>query len=609
MNKKRAICIGVVLLALVCGLLIFININSKNTSGNASRRDGEGEAYSDEDLLAVDGSSSFADGSNSSIYSSTSEGPSILDGSLIGGDVNQPIVSEVEKVRRIVISEAITINEGDSGKFYSNEDFLEVIPADIASFSATEIPKAYDSRNVEGKRYVSSVEDQGYSYLCWAFASMGAIESDILRHNEDIDYKDINLSEKHLAYYNVHKAEDNAYGDIEEDYRELVNADGEEGAWIFDYDSGYVAVGGVTDFCISLLTAWKGPVSDIDNDSFDALYGQEYLFKENTKIPSNAYNSEYHVQDVAEVVCSVNNNEYVKQMIMEHGAVTIGVNADNAFWSNHNQNLYSHFDGKAAPTANHEVLIVGWDDDYSASNFSSKAPGNGAWICKNSWGKNSGDGGFFYLSYYDETAGSSNAAAYTVAEKKSDNWFDNNYQVAGFLTNTVSTLDDAKNYVVALSSSKNPYGVLYTAKGNEILSAIGLMAIDSYQQYEADIYINPKVSDGKLVFEELGAPDYSQKISAISGGYHTFKLDQEIKLHGKDSFFVLIRPVTSGRLVIEEQCDEISGPNYDEWNNLTGNFHNYYNASNQSYYISDDGLGMEVQTDKDFFVKAYTVAN
>ncbi len=40
---------------------------------------------------------------------------------------------------------------------------------------------------------------------------------------------------------------------------------------------------------------------------------------------------------------------------------------------------------------NHAVLIVGWDDGM--------CDGNGAWICKNSWGENWGEDGFFYIEY------------------------------------------------------------------------------------------------------------------------------------------------------------------------------------------------------------------
>jgi len=51
----------------------------------------------------------------------------------------------------------------------------------------------------------------------------------------------------------------------------------------------------------------------------------------------------------------------------------------------------------------HALTIVGWNDNYLASNFNTgtQPPGNGAFIVKNSWGPDWGESGFFYVSYYD----------------------------------------------------------------------------------------------------------------------------------------------------------------------------------------------------------------
>ncbi len=605
MKKKRIIIIAVVAVVAIIAIIVAVKAfnNSSDNSMGSSRRDSQ---ITDEDLWAVDGSNSLSNEGAcgpESAQDATSEATIEVVEEI---EANNPVVNEVDAVKRIVIPEAVTITDGNRGDFYSNEDFMEVVPADVSSFSQEELPSKYDSRNSDGNCYVTEVENQGYTYLCWAYAAIGAVESDILRHSDTILYNDLDLSEKHLAYYNVHKADSLPENGIEEDYRELINADDEDNAWIFEYDTNYVAVGGVTDYCISLLTAWKGPVSDIENDAFEAVFGQEYLFKNNTKIPSNAYNSEYHIQDVNQICASIDNINYVKQMVMEHGAATIGVNADTVFWMNHNSTLYSYFNGASVPTANHEVLIVGWDDDYSSSNFAKAPKADGAWICKNSWGTSSGNNGYFYLSYYDETVNNSNAASYSVTIPNDDGWYDNNYQVAGYIGQTVSTLDDNKNFVVALSESNNPYGVLFEANGEEYLNAVGLMALDTYQQYVLNIYINPQADGEQISFSSLSEPDHTQKISAISGGYHTFELDKELELHDGDSFFVMLFPVTAGKLVYEEATDSVSESNYDEWNNLTGNFHNHYTASERSYYIGDDGTCMEVQNDKDFFVKAYT---
>lgn len=519
---------------------------------------------------------------------------------------NVPVTDKVSAVEKITIPEAVIMADGDVAAFYNNEDFKNVVPVDAASFDKAELPSRYDSRDYEGKRYVTVVEDQGYSYLCWTFASMGAIESDLLKHHEDLGYRDIDLSEKHLAYYNMHKADGSVGGYIDDDYREFVNADNIPKAWVFDYDTNYVANGGVTDCCISILTAWKGPMAEAGDDAFNALYGSQFLFSDNGNPPSDGFAADYHVQGVYEVRADMEHNLMVKQMLMEHGAATVGVNADSRYWKDHSGKLYSSFNGGKVETANHEVLIVGWDDEYSASNFRDKPEGDGAWICRNSWGDSVGEGGFFYLSYYDETTAISNAAAYDVAAPGDDNWYDNNYQAAGFINRTISTLDDSFNTVSAYSSSANPYAVKYEAQGSETLEAVGLMAIDMYQQYDIEVYVNPKEENGSFTFTTENQPVLAQKVSAVSGGYHTFPLDKAIDLEKGDTFLILVKPETEGRLVFEAAEDTISDANYDEWQNLTGNIHNNYTASGCSYYVSDDGLSLVKQDDKDFFVKGYT---
>ncbi len=610
--KKKALIIIPIALAVTL-ILVFafgrpkepVQTQQEAPVSNPSRRGEEGEnASGDEDLAQLDGSGIEG---NSDPQKKNEEQPVLLKPSIIEGNVNNPVCENVQIVRKISLPEAVTMGEGDIGGFYNNDDFKDVIPVDIRSFSAADVPVGYDSRNVDGKNYVTNVEDQGYTYLCWTYCALGAIESDLIIHHEDIGRDNIDLSEKHMAYYNMHRAPGSYLGLIDDDYRELENAEKEDNAWIFDYDTNYVSVGGVTNFCISLLTAWKGPVEEKNDDAFASMYGNRYIFTDNTAKPSDAYESRYHVQGAYEIPAISDNRTLIKQMIMEHGGATIGVRADDRFWKNHCATLNAHYDSSPEEIPNHEVLIIGWDDDYDASHFRIKPEGNGAWICKNSWGTSSGKEGFFYLSYYDETAKTSNAVAYDVAAEGDDNWYDNNYQTAGFLSKAESCLDDSLNTVYAYSSAANPYGILYEAGSDETLSAVGFMSLDMYQQYEIDIYVNPNDLDDSISFETQGMPALMQKVSAISGGFHTFELEEQIELAQGDKFFILIKPVTQGRLVFEQEDDSVSRPNYDEWNNLTGNIHNNYVSSGRSYYISDDGQSMNKQEDKDFFIKAYTV--
>ena len=125
------------------------------------------------------------------------------------------------------------------------------------------------------------------------------------------------------------------------------------------------------------------------------------------------------------------NIDQIKTELYEGRGVSLGLTISS---SSLNTSTWSVYDNVHAYSPNHVVCIVGWDDDYPASNFKDTPPGNGAWIAKNSWGSETdavmdgliaSDGttknaneyewgivdengrhtGYFYLSYYDGTIG------------------------------------------------------------------------------------------------------------------------------------------------------------------------------------------------------------
>ena len=52
---------------------------------------------------------------------------------------------------------------------------------------------------------------------------------------------------------------------------------------------------------------------------------------------------------------------------------------------------------------NHAVSIIGWDDNFSKDNFplNNRPNSDGAYLAVNSWGKQWGDNGCFWISYED----------------------------------------------------------------------------------------------------------------------------------------------------------------------------------------------------------------
>ena len=223
-----------------------------------------------------------------------------------------------------------------------------------------ELPAAFDLRTVAG---VTAVKDQGSCGSCWAFATFASLES-FLKYKQG-QHKTFDLSEQHL-----------------------ISNSG------FDYGE---CEGGTYDMATAYLARWDGPVSTSD---VPYPYATSAL---QTVQATDSVKVRKHVQYAWYIPerNSYTDNNQVKTAVKTYGAVGVSFYYAATYYNSTNAAYYYN----GASSSNHAVAIVGWDDDYSASNFlsSRQPPGNGAFIVKNSWGTSWGEEGYFYLSYYDQS--------------------------------------------------------------------------------------------------------------------------------------------------------------------------------------------------------------
>ena len=124
-----------------------------------------------------------------------------------------------------------------------------------------------------------------------------------------------------------------------------------------------------------------------------------------------------------------NNINAVKQAIIDHGAVGASIymdSSDGYTFADGTKRAYNYayncLYGTNSST-NHDILLVGWDDNFAVSNFSSyiRPDKSGAWLVRNSWGYDEyGPNGYFWISYYDTSLACISGTAYDAINDTSE---------------------------------------------------------------------------------------------------------------------------------------------------------------------------------------------
>jgi C1A family cysteine protease len=346
----------------------------------------------------------------------------------------------------------------------------KVAAATAAEASASSLPAVYDLRSLSR---VTPVRDQGSYGTCWAFAAIGSLESALM----PLESRDF--------------SEDN-----------LVN------------DTGYVGVsynsGGNSSIALAYLARWGGPVDET---------ADKYPTPGVVNLPSVK-----HVQAALMYPPRQNalDNDALKNAVMTEGGVDVSVYWDNAYYSSGTHAYYYN----GTPAINHDVVIVGWDDAYSRTNFSAAGgtpAGDGAFIVRNSWSTGWGDGGYFYASYYDTTFARTEWSTAFVAPEATTNYSGvYQYDPLGW-TNSLGYSGDTAWFANR-----------FTAQATAKVSAVAFYAAEpgsSYQVYGGS---------------SLSALTVLSSGTLADAGYQTIALATPLSVTANVAFYVAVRLTTPG---------------------------------------------------------------
>ena len=291
----------------------------------------------------------------------------------------------------------------------------------------------------------------------------------------------------------------------ENNMKNLLSSASPEG---FDVDP---KLGGNHPMSTAYLARWSGPVAERD-DPYDP---------HSVESPQNLPIRK-HVQDVLFLAQRNNSldNQEIKWAIMNYGAVMSkmhisppNLNEIQLFSSTNNSYYYN-----GTSDEYHAVTIVGWNDSFDKNKFFNIPPGNGAFIVKNSWGTVFGENGYFYVSYYDSHIGKINSVF--TAESPNNYKYIYQYDPLGYVT------DSGYN-----NSHSGLCGNMFTAKSNEVLKAVSFYATDSNCDYEI-----------KILNDTTTFP--IQKGTIPTAGYHTVRVNSDVKLKAGEKFFVALNLTT-----------------------------------------------------------------
>lgn len=402
-------------------------------------------------------------------------------------DIQKALEAEVETVEKNGLDEYLERNGIFRGTVSNEEDYGSP-EREMVSY-----PSRYDPRETG---MVSKVRHQ-VGGTCWLFGAMAAVESNLIK--KGLVTNDIDLSELQVGYFLFNSHVDRL-GYYTNNTKQSYNVDN-----LWDYING-----GTEEEILDLISCWAAPVYESDASFYiKGPYIDESLTKDqvNALVLDEALTDKEYWHFKGAKFCDYDESEKsqndVKYLITTYGGVSA------SYYDNSNYMRIVEEGGEASyyypydiKSANHAIEIVGWDDNYPKENFVSRPEGDGAFLCKNSWGE-FGDGtgrytnGYYWISYYDETLMNVMAVEMDRADI-----YENIYAHDGGTRAGAGVGERVANLNIYTARA---YGEGTVEKVDGVMTYLFRNT-----PYELTLYLNPVVEDGKLV-------SYSGKSKTYTG--------------------------------------------------------------------------------------------
>lgn len=395
------------------------------------------------------------------------------------------------------------LREGQTGYAPSAQDFSYLAESyasaqagapQTANHGAQSLPAQFDLRTT-GK--VDRVYDQGSSGICWSIAANSAAAGSIKNQVPQLA-----LSSPHTAWFCYNGHEENEFA---------------------PNTSAYLS-GGNDGRAVATMAAWKGPVNadkaplvarNLAPLSENMRFMADYHLQDAYYMPNGVY---FDIFQNAEVATDI-----TKRILMDVGPVSLNYYSHGT--NTYNPETFACYNGTAR-RSDHAVLIVGWDDHFSKTNFvqGNQPTHDGAWLVRNSWGTNWGDDGYFWISYEDKSLVSGNAYLLESADN-----YTKNYQ---YDTNGWSFSINTNRHNQNIATAAN----IFTASSNEQLEAVSFYTTDANTEYDISIYtgVTPGAPESSTcaLKSQHGREPYA--------GYHTIELEEPVKLKEGEHFSIVV---------------------------------------------------------------------